>query len=151
MKKVFYFFCLFMMSHVAVAQINQADRISTQQSFGDYTVHYNVLNSTVISPKIAETYNLVRGGDKALVNIALTKTEDGKAGLGIPAYVSGVRKNLMQQKLSLDFIEITEGNATYYLAPFVINNGEVLHFDIQVQREDDVPLEVNFSRTVYSH
>ena len=134
----------------AQAQIDQPKEIQTSQAFGAYTLHYNVFNSTSIAPGVAKTYKLVRGKDRALVNISITKTESGATSLGLPAVVLGSAQNLMQQKKKLNFIEVVEVDATYYLAPFVFDNEELLHFDIQVQNAPDAePMQVKFSRTLY--
>jgi hypothetical protein len=133
------------------AQIDQPKEIRTTEKFGEYTVHYNVFNSTSIPASVAETYKLVRGKDRALMNISLTKTENGSTSLGLPAIVSAASKNLMQQKQALKFIEIKEGDATYYLAPFVFNNEEVLHFDVQVSADaNSKPMSFTFNRTLYT-
>jgi hypothetical protein len=51
----------------------------------------------------------------------------------------------------LKFIEISEGDATYYLAPFVFNNEEILHFDIQVSADENAkPMKFTFTRTLYT-
>lgn len=140
-----------LVSFNTVAQIDQTKIIKTSETFGEYTVYYNVFNSTNIPPAIAETYKLVRGKDRALVNISVVKAENGKTSLGLPALVSGNTRNLMQQKQTLKFIEIREGDATYYLAPFVFNNEDVLHFDIQVKADADArPLAITFNRTLYT-
>lgn len=142
---------LLLIAATANAQIDQPKEISTTQAFGEYTVHYNVFNSTDIPAKVAEAYKLVRGKDRALVNISLTKTENGQTSLGLPAQISGTTKNLMQQTQALSFIEIKEGNATYYIAPFVFNNEELLHFDIKVSADaNSKPLTINFNRTLYT-
>lgn len=142
---------LLLVAATANAQIDQPKEISTTQAFGEYTVHYNVFNSTDIPAKVAEAYKLVRGKDRALVNISLTKTENGQTSLGLPAQISGATKNLMQQTQALSFIEIKEGNATYYIAPFVFNNEELLHFDIKVSADaNSKPLTINFNRTLYT-
>jgi hypothetical protein len=151
MKLIVSFLGFFFYAMLAQAQIDQPKEIRTTEKFGDYTVHYNVFNSTDIPAKVAESYKLVRGKDRALVNISLTKTENGSTSLGLPAVVSGASKNLMQQKQALKFIEIKEGEATYYLAPFVFNNEEVLHFDIQVSADaNSKPMKFTFSRTLYT-
>lgn len=151
MKAIFGILGLLVLAISAQAQVDQPKEISTTEKFGDYTVHYNVFNSTDIPAKVAEAYKLVRGKDRALVNISLTKTENGSTSLGLPAIVSGASKNLMQQKRTLKFIEIKEGNATYYLAPFVFNNEEVLHFDIQVSTDANAkPMTFTFNRTLYT-
>lgn len=151
MKKLIQGIFLSLIAITAQAQIDQTKIIKTSETFGDYTVHYNVFNSTKLTPAIAETYQLVRGKDRALVNISLVKTENGKTSLGKPAKISGNTKNLMQQTQALKFIEIKEGDATYYLAPFVFNNEDVLHFNINVSREDNSqPMSFTFSRTLYT-
>lgn len=151
MKKLLQGLALVFFAATVQAQVDQPKEISTTEKFGDYTVHYNVFNSTDIPAKVAEAYKLVRGKDRALVNISLTKTENGSTTLGLPAIVSGASKNLMQQKQTLKFIEIKEGDATYYLAPFVFNNEEVLHFDIQVRTDANAkPMSFTFNRTLYT-
>lgn len=151
MKKLLQGLVLAFFATTVQAQVDQPKEISTTEKFGDYTVHYNVFNSTDIPAKVAEAYKLVRGKDRALVNISLTKTENGGTTLGLPGIVSGASKNLMQQKQALKFIEIKEGEATYYLAPFVFNNEEVLHFDIQVSTDaNGKPMRFTFNRTLYT-
>lgn len=151
MKKLLQGFLLSLIALTAQAQIDQPKEIATQQQFGVYTVHYNVFNSTDIPANVAEAYKLVRGKDRALVNISVTKTENGATSLGLPAQVSGVRRNLMQQKQTLKFIEVSEGDATYYLAPFVFNNEELLHFDIELNVDGATrPLKITFNRTLYA-
>ncbi len=151
MKKLIQGIFLSLIAVTVQAQVDQTKIIKTSEKFGDYTVHYNVFNSTKLTPAIAEATKLVRGKDRALVNISLVKTENGKTSLGRPAQVSGNTKNLMQQTQTLTFVEIKEGDATYYLAPFVFNNEDVLHFNINVSTEDNSPpMSFTFSRTLYT-
>lgn len=141
---------LLVLGQAAWAQIDQTKEIHTSQQFGDYTVHYNVFNSTDIPAAIAQTYNLVRGKNRALVNISLTKTTAGATSLGLPAAINIKTRNLMQQQQALKIIEINEGEATYYLAPFVFNNEELLYFDIEVRADaQSQPMTLSFNRTLY--
>ena len=150
MKSLLGFFFALVLVSSAQAQIDQTKTIATSQAFGAYTVHYNVFNSTDIPPQVAQAYKLVRGKDRALVNISLTKTENGATSLGLPALIKGKTRNLMQQQQALKFIEVKEGDATYYLAPFVFNNEELLYFDIEASpAEGVVPFKVIFDRTLY--
>lgn len=150
MKSILGLLGFFLLAVTAQAQVDQPKEINTSQKFGDYTVHYNVFHSTDIPAKVAEAYKLVRGKDRSLLNISVTKTENGQTSLGLPAKVIGKTKNLMQQSQDLTFIEIKEGEATYYLAPFVFNNEELLHFDVQVIEGENKPLAVTFNRTLYT-
>jgi hypothetical protein len=151
MMRVLLLLLISLVSLNLAAQVDQPKEIATTQIFGDYTVHYNVFNSTDIPAKVAEVYKLVRGKNRALVNISVTKTENGVTSLGLPAEVTGVRRNLMQQRQTLTFIEVSEGEATYYLAPFVFNNEELLHFDIELSVNGVAkPMKLTFNRTLYS-
>ena len=133
------------------AQVDQPKEIHTLQKFGAYTVHYNVLNSKDIPAQIAQAYKLTRGGDIALLNISLTKTENGVTSLGLPAKISGQIVNLMQQAKTIEFKEIKETDATYYLASFRYTNEEDLRFEIKVLPEGETkPLVVTFTRRLFT-
>lgn len=106
---------------------------NTSYEMNEYIVYYNVFNSTMILPKTARAYNLVRAKDRVYVNIALVKKSGGN---GVPAKVSGQYRNLMQQRFNLEFVEIKEATATYYLAPIRFNNEEILHIDITISPVD---------------
>ncbi len=150
MRRLWLGIFLWVLSVSASAQINQTKEITTSQKAGDYTVHFTVFNSTDIPALVAEQFKLVRGKDRALVNISLVKTENGKTTLGLPAIVSGTTRNLMQQKQDLTFMEIKEGDVTYYLAPFVFNNEDLLYFTVQVKASESAsPIRVEFNRTLY--
>lgn len=124
----------------------------TLQKFGDYTVHFSVFNSTFITPEVASAYQLTRARDLALVNISVTLDTDGATSLGLPAEVSGTATNLIQQQRSLNFQTISEGDATYYIAPLRHTNEEIMHFAIQIQPDAaSAPFTVKFSRNLHSH
>jgi uncharacterized membrane protein len=139
------------LSLTAYAQTNQTKEIQTFQKFGEYTVHYNVFNSKSIPAEVAKLYNLTRSKDIALVNISLTKTENGVTSLGLPAKVSVNAVNLMQQTKALEFKEIKEPEATYYLAPFRYTNEEDIRFEVSVLPEgESKPLTVSFTRRLFT-
>jgi hypothetical protein len=120
------------------------------EQFGEYTVHYSVFNSTFIKPDIAETYGLVRARNRALINVSVTKTENGATTLGLPAVVRGRAANLLQQQQELDFVEFSEGGATYYIATLRHSHEETFHITVQVQPEPGArQFEVRFPRTLY--
>lgn len=132
------------------AQINQPKPVETSQTFGEYTVHFSVFNSTFISPEVAKIYGLTRASNQSLVNISLTRTSDGKTSLGLPAEVSGTATNLIQQQRTLKFQTVSEGDATYYLAPVRHTNEEVINFVVQVKAESaSAPFTVRFTRTLH--
>jgi len=151
MKNIIGFMLSVLISLPAFAQINQTKEIQTSQKFGAYTIHYNVFNSKDIPPEVASIYKLTRSRDIALVNISLTKTENDKTSLGIPAKVSVKAVNLMQQSKPLEFTEIKEPDSTYYIASFRHTNEEDIRFEVSVIPEgESKPLTVNFTRKLFT-
>ena len=63
--------------------------------FGDYDVHYNVLNSTFISPEVAKAYGIVRGKNRALINIAVRRRLDKGVTTAKKAIVNGNSSDLI--------------------------------------------------------
>lgn len=137
-------FLLYLCAFTAAAQTDVSQR------FGDYNLHYSVFNSSFIDPQIASLHSITRGDDIALVNIAVTRVDAGVESLGLPAEIEGRMQNLIMQSRNLDFIEIREGNATYYLAPFRIDDEDPQHFFINVRPQGSrLPFELEFTRTLY--
>ncbi len=102
------------------------------QQFGDYQVHYIVFNTTELHPDIARSYGVERSGRRAFINVSLLKTAAGKLPTGVQAKVSGTATNLIQQQRELDFREISETGAVYYVATLAITNEEIYRFALQV-------------------
>jgi hypothetical protein len=118
--------------------------------FGKYKVYFSVFNSSFISPDIAQAYNLVRGKDRALINIAVVEMKAEGDTHGLRAVVNGHSANLLQQQKTLDFSEISEQNAVYYLASTRFTNEEILNFEIAVTPDPNkAPLVLKFSKKLY--
>ena len=127
------------------AQAEQADTI------GDYKIHYNAINSTLIQPDVASQYKILRSRYEGVFNIAVQKKVDG-AYVGIPASVSGTASNLLGQQQSLEFIEVREGKAIYYLSNFHFSNEETFRFKIDVKSNDGkLNHTVKFQRKFYTN
>ena len=121
--------CLWFFCVISTVQAQE----NTSYEMENYIVYYNVFNSSMITPEIARAHNLIRAKDRVYLNVALVKKTGGNA---IPAIISGQHRNLIQQKFELEFIEIKEATATYYLAPIRFNNEEILHIDITASPVD---------------
>lgn len=135
---------------VALSPAHAQQRDKPFEVFGDYQIFFSVFNSSFIKPDIARLYNLSRGKDRALINIAVTRTHNGKQSLGLPAQVAGTATNLMQQQKSLTFVEVREQDTVYYLAPLRFTNEEVMNFAIQVQPDSSQPpYTLKFTKTLY--
>lgn len=97
----------------------------------DVEVHYSAFNSTFLTPQVARSYKLKRNGYSAILNISvLDNSQAGKP--AITADISGSAKNLIGQMRDLNFREVKEGDAIYYIAEFPVSEEERLTFNIDV-------------------
>ncbi len=115
---------------------------------GPYQIYYSVFNSTVVPPEVAKAAQLRRGNDIALLNISVRKNiENGN--IEKHAVVKGTKSDLIHH-IPLDFVEMEERGAIYYLASFKFNHKEMLHFNVDVQPDRNrAPFNIKFSRTLY--
>ena len=124
------------------------DGISVEEN--GYRVFYSVFNSTMITPKVAQAYDLERDGDLAYVNVVVTKVEGKGQSLGVPASIQGSAKNLMQQVQKLTFKTIQEQNTVYYLAPVSHGNEEVFHFQLAASPiNGEHTIDIKFTKKLF--
>ena len=128
-------------------QAQPMPEVASDQVFGDYRVVFSAFNSSFVQPEIATRHNITRGRDRGLVNIALI---EGDRITGRAAIVDGTVTDIMSRQRALEFFEVREGDAVYYLAPFSFSNQDPLTFRINVQADEDgTVMPVSFQRTFY--
>ncbi|MDH0142596.1 DUF4426 domain-containing protein [Aquipseudomonas alcaligenes] len=115
-----------------------------KQTFGELDVHYSVFNSSFLQPDVAAAAGLTRSKTVGVLNIAALK-----GGQGQPAKVSGSVKNLLGQTSELQFKQVLESGAVYYLAEFPLRQREMLTFSINVQIGDGAPHTLTFNQEVF--
>ena len=120
-------------------------------NFGDYVVHFNAFRSDQLTPDIAKAYQLTRRNNRMVVNITVLKrTAEGKT-LPAKANVTGFASNLTGQVKNLEFREIHDGDAIYYLAQDQISNRETLKFDIKAVPEGEtISAKVKFKQQFFT-
>ncbi len=114
------------------------------ERFGNIEAHYVVLASTRIKPQIAERHGIVRGEDRALVNIALRDENEP-----IRGRISGSATNLIGQVTELRFREVLEEEAIYYLATLAHTHEEIFRFDIEIRIPGASPHHIRFQQKLY--
>jgi hypothetical protein len=113
------------------------------QRLGPWEVHYNAFNSTLLRPEMARQYNLERGETIATLNIAVLAAElPGKPAQQLS--VEGYAMNPLSMQQKLEFQEVVEGDAVYYLAQTSFTNLETLRFFITLKQGNEVQ-ELRFS------
>lgn len=101
------------------------------KTFHKWEVHYIAFPSTILKPEIAKHYGLKRSDYSGVVNISVLNKSDKKAQKVV---ISGVAKNLIGHKETLEFKQIVEGESIYYLAPIEFSNEELYRFEIHLQQ-----------------
>ena len=146
MRRLVFFpvLALFLMAGQAMAQ--QA------QDFGEYVVHYNALNTNLITPKVAQGYDIRRSSSRALLNITVLKKVMNNPGTPTQAVVTASGRNLTGQTREVEIREIsdTEG-AIYYIGELSVRNMETFDFTINVKPEgSDQEFDVKFRQQFYT-
>lgn len=113
--------------------------------FDDLEVHYVLLASTFLEPDVAARYGIVRARDRGLVNLSVLSG----SGEPRPARVDGVLKNLLGQRIDLEFRELEDGDAIYYIATFRYTDAELLRFEITVATPDEGGGTVRIEQKLY--
>ncbi len=135
-------FLLFLLSTAAFAE---------SKVFGNYTVHYIAVNSTFLTPEIAQQYKIVRSARRAFLNIAVLRNNADGSTTPVAAKVEGGKRNLMQQTGDIDFVEIREGESIYYIGQFDFSNAEIVRFNVQVTPAGESAAEaIEWTTQLYS-
>lgn len=127
---------------LVLCQFGQAEQ---SVEVGGYTVHYSVVPSTFLQPSVAARHNIVRANNRAVITIAARHERSMKP----PSQISGSFTNLLSQKIALEFKQIVEGDARYFIAAFLYTSEEPLTFRIQLHLADG-PKSVTFKQAVYA-
>jgi len=117
------------------------------KKLGSLNVHYMAIGSTFFTPEIAKAYGITRSRYNGLVNISVLDNTK----VGTPAKtvaISGQAKNNLGQFKELEFSEVKEGSAIYYLAQVSYNHEETLHFTLTIN-DGKTEQTLKFSQKFY--
>jgi hypothetical protein len=110
-------------------------RAQQSEIFGPYELHYSVVNTTFLDPKVAGLYGITRGEN------------DGSDARTMQ--LKGRTWDLIQSQ-SLEFKEIREGPAIYYIAEFKFINEEWRFFEMDFRPEgSSETLHFKFKHQLY--
>ena len=98
------------------------------EDFGAYRIHYSC-------SVVARSYGIVRSSGRGLINIAVQRTADGGTSAPVRAALQGTATSLAGQRTPLNFREIAEEGAVYYIAEFPISAPDTYRFRISVTPE----------------
>ncbi|MCT8985703.1 DUF4426 domain-containing protein [Shewanella sp. KJ10-1] len=140
-----YIFTVLLMSLLSVIGVAHAEQ---KQQVGNFDIHYMALNSTFITPQVAKTYGIERSGYNGLVNITVLNTQlPGNPAVAVE--ISGVANNLIDARMTLDFKEIREGNAIYYIAEVPFRDDQEVNFTVAIKYTNQLNTTVKFKQKFY--
>ncbi|WNC67762.1 DUF4426 domain-containing protein [Thalassotalea nanhaiensis] len=114
-----------------VLGVSNVANAENMKKFDALEVHYIGLPTTVLQPDIAKNYGIERSRYRGFVNISVLDTsKDGNPALKVG--ISGKATNLIGQPMTLEFEEIKEGSAIYYITTVKYPNDELYRFDILI-------------------
>lgn len=122
------------------------------QVFDDYVVHYNALNSDLISPQVAKEYGIRRSASRAMLNVTVIQKDEQSDGTAVRAAITATAKNLTGQIREIRFREINESDeAIYYIGELSVRNLETFDFTLNVLPEGAAEsLTVRFRQQFYT-
>lgn len=138
---------MFPTAAVALLLLFSAGQAHAEQKkrLGEYDVHYAVVQSTFFSEDIALQYDIVRGPDRALVNLSILDDQDRPVAVAL----EGTATNLLGQTAGLDFREIREGPAIYYLADVRYTDRDTLRFRVRITTPDGRAHTLEFQQQMF--
>ncbi len=121
------------------------------RTFGDYTVHFSVFPSDLLSPDVAKNYKIKRSKNRALINISVLKKHMGTTGQSVKAKVEATATNLNQQLRKVSLKEIQVEYAVYYLGEVRISHEETLEFELNITPQgEDAALNFSFRQQFFT-
>ena len=103
-------------SFMAFACLAMSAQAQQSERFYRFELHRSVVYTTFLSPEIAAEYGIARGDFKAILTLSVRDVDTGETA-GRPMLIKGETWDLIRGE-TLEFKEIRENNATYYIADF---------------------------------
>ena len=129
--------------------------LQAQQSLdlGEYIVHYNAFNTTLLPAQVAQAYGIQRSDNRAMLNVTVMKKgEDGGADKPMEANVVAGAVNLSGQRRTIEMRKISDASsAVYYIGVLRVYNLEQLNFSVNVEIEGlERAAVIEFSQKFYT-
>ncbi len=116
-----------------------------KKTLGSWDVHYIAFNSTFLTPEVARAYGIVRSDNNTLINISVL---DRYTQAAQKVEISGFARNLLGTTMPLEFKEVVEGEAIYYLATLTTRDEEHFRFVLDI-KQGRVEQQLKFEQKIY--
>ncbi len=134
------FFAFFFLVLGGVSQAENA------KEYAEHIVYYNAFPTDSLPAQMTKQYGLKRSKNYAMINVSVMEKAAG-APTGVKSAVTGNLKNLMGQSREIEFREIKEGKAIYYIAQIGVQSKETVNFNIEIMPDGTKEkYEIKFSK-----
>jgi len=117
---------------------------------GDYEIHYSAVNSSFLTPEVAQANNIQRSVSRGLVNVSVRERQEDGSTRAVNASVQGHVSGLTGTQESLRFRTVHAGVTPYHLAPLTLREDESMRFELSVRYDRNAaPAPVNFIQRFY--
>ncbi len=117
---------------------------------GDYRVHYSAINSTLLTPEVARTFDVKRTRGEALLVLNAQRRDAEGRYQPVAATANGQARSLIGQVEKLRLRAVREADVHYLLAPFDVLDGEFLTLELSVTPEGAAaPIPLKFQQQFY--
>lgn len=139
----------FLAALLMTSSLGWAD-FKTQTDIDDVEIHYVVFPSSMIAPETANALDLTRHSNIQFINVSVRQKQPDGTTTAKPVVVSGEYSDLVHRR-PLEFIEVKETGAIYYLSPIRFPGEDAkMTFKLDVKYDDNKPsATIEFVRTLY--
>ncbi|MDZ7686705.1 MAG: DUF4426 domain-containing protein [Gammaproteobacteria bacterium] len=105
-----------------------APGFAEQVTWRDYSIYYTTFRSTLVPPEVADQHGITRGERRILTNITVRQQ-----GEPVRAGCQRDRHQSAEPMTTLEFTEVIEEAAIYYLANQLVDERDTLRYRLRVQ------------------
>ncbi|HEX5792527.1 MAG TPA: DUF4426 domain-containing protein [Rheinheimera sp.] len=116
-----------------------------KKQLGNWDVHYIAFPAPLLTPEIAQQYQLQRSKYNGVINISVLDKSTQQAQ---KVAISGIAKDLQGRQRTLEFSEVSEGSSVYYLAQLSFRHEQRFSFNITIVSGNQSQ-QLTFEQTFY--
>jgi hypothetical protein len=120
--------------------------------FGNVKIFYNIVPTSTLTPAMAKLYDIQRAKDMSYINISVRTNDSTLLGESVGATIDSTAVNEFGQTRFLEFREIKEPGAIYYIAIVKHGNDETLKINASIIVHNDYKQhKLSFQRQLFHH
>lgn len=116
-------------------------------TLGSFDVHHMVIGTSFLTPEIAKNYQITRSRYNALVNISVLDNSQPATPAKVVS-ISGTARNDLGQIKKLEFHQVKEGAAIYYLTQLKFSHEETFYFELTITDGQETQ-QLTFKQKLY--